>query len=916
GSHKDWQIQLTGDYQKVRDEVNQGSIGVEIARSYRYAGRIGYNFNSNQLSKLTFGFSLDLDGILPFKKKVIAGRNNAVRADFAYLEDNDFFAPPLRFGVNRYPILPEKFNLLNPILAVKQADEPVSLSWQATHDPDLYDSVTYALYWAKEDSAGIAELKKARDKMHLDALVSKNPLITSIDLIRPENSNSETLNITLTPPEKCDEITFWDGGNYYWMTVAYDEDSHIRFANQVGKFHVELPDIEITNIDFTPDSWITESDTQGVIKVFVKNNSKKPVKNIVVTTVDSKPVEFTGKGLDVTKADTIWQHPLSNMPSEAQPAIQVDWGTAVLGWKDSIEKLEPGQVDSIEFDWCISDHGKHQFIANAQILCKPNQQLPESDLANNNMTASFYTIPKGTIKTEKEIIVLEETVYEFELPFIRKIFFEHGSAVVPSMRKSHNNSSLDTQVKKFENQFTFSPLDTLAKRLTNHPDIYLRLKGSVDLADGESSSLAQERAEAVKKYLQSHGIDGNRVRIDHIDVIFDKKPIPTIDLTKVHEERRFVKVFAYNASQNNQETSALFHSIRLTMPKSTSFSRVPFISTIHGAVPPDTARVYLKPENAFPTHTALDSSLLVKYPTMSADTTIFWEHYKNKKVKWLDKVVEYSLVLRDTLGREFYTHKNAVVLLSQIRNPIVIVGVADFREEKIDSTGTPWSDIRGQLQKRVRPWSDIMGKLLAQESQPLETTTTQMKESNRPQERIITKISANAKKTIIKRLKENKIGTIRIVGHACNIGGAAINKTLSKKRAENFKNDFLTGLKEDSELAHLIENIKIETEGKGESESFCVDVDSASFMQALKIPQEFELIQKQVNDRLRRDKTFPFTFELFHDRKTHKAKIKIKSDNETPIGRQINRRIEIHFEPIKHPQVFTEKKRSTASKAL
>ncbi len=342
GSHNGLQIQLAGDYHKVRDEISRFSLGTEVAWSYNLALRGGYNFNSNILSKFSFGLSLRLDDHASPIKHAIPGRNNALRLDLAGLEDNDFFSTVYQGGVNLYPIGPEKFDIIDLGPEACADNGSPQLSWQASRDPDIFDDVHYLLLVVKEDSLAMSQLASN---------ANEKPILQLIELGPPNHLDSTQIDFrflqTLRQPLQnghglykiTDRLHFavnqtasyhvskkqkqfshrmppvQEPGDYFWTVAAYDRDEHLRFADCIGRFRVPTPnqpDLQITRIDFhlqPKNHLVNDGDAcEGEIEVTLSNHSKCPAKNFTLNVYDSLRVD--PRLLTIRSPDEIPRTPL------------------------------------------------------------------------------------------------------------------------------------------------------------------------------------------------------------------------------------------------------------------------------------------------------------------------------------------------------------------------------------------------------------------------------------------------------------------------------------------------------------------------------------------------------------------------------------------------------------------------------
>ena len=237
GRHDGFQMQLTGDYVKFRDEDSQVSIGAEFSWRYLLTVRTGYNFNDNLISKLTFGVSYrlgDLNGLL--------GKNSAMRMDFAYLEGNDLFSPPLRGGINHYPVQPESFRLLSDAPEPLLPGDTLTFAWEGSNDPDLFDNTFYRIVLVKENGAALEALQtETQHSKTMPPELEKNRLADGTPLLQIEQPR--TANTPYNPSHRLVINQSLTPGTYYWTVLAYDRDNHARFADGIGQFVIAAPPI-------------------------------------------------------------------------------------------------------------------------------------------------------------------------------------------------------------------------------------------------------------------------------------------------------------------------------------------------------------------------------------------------------------------------------------------------------------------------------------------------------------------------------------------------------------------------------------------------------------------------------------------------------------------------------------------------
>ncbi|MFQ5674530.1 MAG: PorV/PorQ family protein [bacterium] len=336
GTHDGLQIQLAADYRNIRDENGRLSFGAEITNLFsplnKGIGRLmdlrgGYNFDNNLLSKFSAGLSIRLDDYMLAPLKSVAPRNSMIRVDMSVLESSEFFAPVYRGSITHQPILPEKFEFVDPPQQSFDTSDPVKLTWEKTVDPDLYDEVGYLVLVAndslalqtliKDSKSNARDLFEAIRKMMLTRWedsdgyqpaenggpyleeVSQNDYLVIVDSTGAENINDDQIEY-LVPPGTAP-------GTYFWTVVAYDNNHHIRFAETAGlsvrsfKIATDLytlklrkPDltlkitktvkvipqpaliVDLPAIVFAPDSARLEDDEKSVFKQWVNFIRKYP----------------------------------------------------------------------------------------------------------------------------------------------------------------------------------------------------------------------------------------------------------------------------------------------------------------------------------------------------------------------------------------------------------------------------------------------------------------------------------------------------------------------------------------------------------------------------------------------------------------------------------------------------------------
>lgn len=306
GKHDHLQVQLSGDYRKVRDEPRQFAVGAEILNllspwsaslGRALAIRGGWTFSPDLddrlLSKFTLGFSFYLDDYQNERRlaqpELYLPRNSALRADAGFMNSTTF-SSVMQGSVSLQPAGPEPFafragphHSFAPEVwpdSIYAPGQEVRLAWEATRDPDLYDDVNYAAFIIRGGSrAHLDWLVEKTRNFELDLLDSLNTANrredTRIDVFHLSagdgvNGDAGALhgairiadqpfdmvrqNQALSSDDSL-QYTFAarDTGNYYWTVMAYDRNRHVRFAHRqtpVGHFRIGLPDLMITILPF------------------------------------------------------------------------------------------------------------------------------------------------------------------------------------------------------------------------------------------------------------------------------------------------------------------------------------------------------------------------------------------------------------------------------------------------------------------------------------------------------------------------------------------------------------------------------------------------------------------------------------------------------------------------------------------
>jgi len=742
GTHNGLQIQVSGDYHNVKDEDGEFGVGAELTWGNRFSINSGYNFNSNLMSKISFGGTIRLDDVITSEHTILPGRNNALKFELATIDEGEFFSRTYRGGIGHLPIGPEYFEFINPATddTVKQAN--AVLKWESSRDPDLYDNIQYTLLMDR-DITKLENLITAYDNDTDEFFSALSSSRSSLLKMQTVESDSFQVNNLVT-------------GHYYWVVFAQDLDNHIRFAEKnnlrIAHFYVPCPDIEIKNIEFEHSPWITEDDYHGEIKITISNNGGLLAENFSIVLHDSSISPY--RTLNAKK----------DKPGKKLILLE------------TIEQLKPGEIQTFQTPWHTSHLGAHLFEAAADI----EHKLVESDESNNQKDTIFYTIPKGTFSTDDTANVSVISLVTLDLPVISEVCFDKNSADV-----------------KFEYLHKIAidpPVATIAYRLTKYRDLSISIQGFSDPSSDETNvELANRRAYAIRDSMIQLGVYENQIKILPGQVLPKlNKAVNPEDMKWVLEERRYAKISTDLANQ-----PILFDLIR---HKDTEQVICPLIfkSDVTCAVTNAEVSIYCSQ------NTVQDSvSIENLKDRLKIKDEHYWKIKKHELDSCLNKNIKYHLTVIDRLGREFQTYDQFTYLTeSQIyRQHRIIIPLKFFETDPTHSF----------LFKRI--FDEVNQKL----SGPMKS--------------------------------------LKFTAHACAIGFEEVNKTLSKNRAERFKQEFTNYCKfsHSGILDQILKNLD-PAQGFGESKPLAID-------------------------RLNGERV-------------------LLGDNNTALGRKLNRRIEVELNSI------------------
>ena len=677
GRHEGLQLALTADYRKIKDESGAFGLGLELFFNRALSLNGGYDYGGDLMNKFSFGASIRLDDVYPAFSEVITGRNNSLRLDLATLDDEyDLFSRTYRGTASHYPIRPEAFRFLSYVDDDTVYTDQVTLEWETFIDPDLFD-----------DAHG--RILIDRDRSRLDRLVRL------YDDKRDEfylalHDSSLLVNRRVSPSRFT--LKELEGGDYYWCVVAIDRDRHIRFAQngkrRIAHFYVPTPDVKIEEIEFDYSPWITTDDYHGVLRVIVSNAGSRTAGGFSVLVQDSL---------------SVLEHRLPGDTHEKpnpKPILH----------KGTIESLSPGEKKEITFEWHTAQLGHHWIVA----LADADSKLIELDELNNRFARLFYTIPKGTLTCADSALVLINSETIIDLPVITEVTFDPNRSEVA--REYLHKEVLE------------APLSVIAGRLEENRSLSIELQGFIDPNSGENSlALAGERSAAVRDSLVALGVGTEQIKIIPGRSL-PKRYVPKdpTDARRVFEERRYVSV-----STGPDAEMILFAPIRHVDMES-YIRPVPFQPDILCAVDTRTVTLDFAGQETNKVLSDFDDGLKI-------DQLIPWKPVIERPDIWRGAEHEYSLALKDSLGREFKMKPRAL-----------------------------------SLSRR-----DILNKIHT--SIPLKFSVTES-----VHEFYWERILEQARKYLTEGSFRMRFG-----GHSCEIGPDDVNRRLSERRAERFRVEFL-----------------------------------------------------------------------------------------------------------------------------
>jgi len=606
GSHNGLQTSLALDYVDVRDEKSRFSMGAELSWNNLLSLRTGYFFGNNEmrlLNDVTFGVSLRLDDRRGNVADWLPGRNNAMRLDVGAIQGNELVSGTYRGTLTHHPIAPQKFSPLQPLSGAVITTDSVRLAWEDATDPDPFDRTRY---WV------VVDTNRSRLETLLASLdESSDAFFTALEdsfLAKQEVSGQ---GVTLSAI---------DNGTHYWSVIAVDSDRHTR-AMQHGKerissFNVIAPVLQITDVAFEPDRWITKDNYQGKIRVTVANNGQRQAQNFTLSLFDSS--------LSIAPGGFANGNALHKQEKLAEIRLP---------------DLAPGREHVLEFDWHTELAGLHRLTAAV------NRGQPVQNRVGNRLSRAFYTIPKGSISTDDSALAVVYSNIRYDLPFIAEICFDSSSSAI--------------KTDYLKSDILPATLPVLAQRLRATPELKIRIQGFIDPNSGENDlALADARAAAVRDSLLQLGVNAAQMTVLPGKKMAPRRmPRDPQDGIWVLQERRFAKISTDKATESILFQPVLFTDVEALI------NAVTFFAELKSPLPLQQSYVRLTCSQGADT---LGLQAFHNHGQLVALTS--WQvpiEREPCRSAWLKAPVRNQLIVVDSLGRVFRSRPGQIVLQSE-----------------------------------------------------------------------------------------------------------------------------------------------------------------------------------------------------------------------------------------------------------
>ena len=681
GRYGGWSLLLASDVMGVRDRDVVVGMGTEIWWRDVLGARLGYRLNGEDLGDFSFGLGMRWDNVMNSLLGLPTRFGDAFEVNVADVGYGDALQQTYRGTLTHYPVAPEPFLLEEPRVVVSQVmgeSSLVYLNWEEANDPDPFDEVGYFI--VIDGDEGRIERTIRSVERNMDGFLT--------------SSLRDSLMVCESIPSTSYVTRVAEGGIYYWAVFAYDLAQHVQLAQRgeenVSEFIIATQDLVVKDFVFTPTPWITTTPEQGMLSFVVANEGIASASGTRFVVQDV----FVGE----------------QVKGNTARSVLLDVEIPLLGVKEDT---------AFQIPWATAHQGLHRIEATVY----PDSMMLELERENNYLHEMVFSVPKGVLLAPDSVEVMATGFDSTEVPVVPEVYFETHS--------SHVDTFYYTERSALP-----SVLVTLAARLKEHPDVALRLMGSVDALTGEEDvTLADERAESVKRRLVDLGVPASQIVVvrDHPGKVLGRRRMPadSLDAKWIMEQNRVV---ALSVSQQADELK-IFKPHRVAVD-TTIRDGATFHIDVRSPAGIDEWSLMIEPRSV-----EMTEGGLVSEDRLSGD--LFWDGTDQNDVPVpRNREYGYTLVLTDTLGRSFRTRMDSLYL-----------------EEK-----------------RTIRRREVFGAAKFAQSEP------------------VYQFYWDRLMDVARELVENPTMRLRFEGHACVIGPEHVNDRLSYQRAQGFTRTFVERL--------------------------------------------------------------------------------------------------------------------------
>jgi outer membrane protein OmpA-like peptidoglycan-associated protein len=524
------QLLLATDVCDAKDSKQQFGLGVEYWYRDMAGIRLGYRTLDSGLGRrllgmdvsgLSYGLCFKWDGGFLARMGLVGFSKDQI--DFSSSDFGNVLGSTYNGSFMSYPTGPEPFRMLLPINNKNIRDGlHVDFKWERTIDPDPCDDVRYCLAISNDSTLLDDAMKTAQKGILPSSRTDGNKKhFTTIITSRTDT----TLEKILDPP-----------GDYFWTVVAFDSDTNTCIAHGSPPFriiHRLYPDLQAELYPKTIA--VTRGDTIAVTQGNTISIVAK-VKNVGL-----------GAITDSTFRVVVWDS-LLNKGSTRRLILD----TLVTRFNQ----------DSITFPiafplkWSSDVKGKYRL----NLIVDSDMVVPDTNRINN-IASMMITVGKLIKVMVQDTVNVETRKYKsIKVPVVPMVFFPVFSDSVYLQyfdRNAYYGTIMlnDTSIYAAKEIQDLQPtLKVIARRLKDHPELRILIKGYIDtLSREDESALAIRRAVAVKKILveilRKLGADSAQVVMENNHdfkhpLIDQSTPNSTIESKWIQEENRRVELEA------------------------------------------------------------------------------------------------------------------------------------------------------------------------------------------------------------------------------------------------------------------------------------------------------------------------------------------------------------------------------------